>query len=211
MTAKPKTQPVPARVPVPSGARKPDRLRRQLFVERVFFLAVIAALAVVAVRQGRALRMYQVTVNGKPVATVGDAATAKRLLRELQGQSADARFRETVSVQRADPRALVMTEDRARRALAATIDVMVPGYIILANGRVLATVATQTDAEQVLSQIRQGGRGPRGLGSARIEAASVSRARIVSVNEAVRALTGSAAGSPAGRGGLREKAPARSG
>ena len=210
MTAKPKIRPVPARVPVPSGVRQPARLRRQLFVERVFFLAVIVALAIVAVRQARALRMYQVTVNGKPVAIVGDAATANKLLNELRGSSPDARFSQTVLVERANPRAMVMTENRARRALGATVNVMVPAYVILAKGRVLAAVATRADAEQVLSQAVHSGRGARESISVRVEETSVSRSRIVSANEAVRALN-AGGGVRSGRGSAPARTSARSG
>lgn len=211
MTAKPKIRPAPARIPVPSGVRQPVRLRRQLFIERVFFLAVIAALGIVAVRQAQTLRMYQVTVSGKPVAIVGDAATANKLLSELKGSSPDARFSQPVVVERANPRAMVMPESRARRALAATINVMVPGYVILANGRVLATVATRADAEQVLSQVPHGGAGGRQFGPLRVEETSVSRVRIVSASEAVRAITAGAAGMRSGRGTAPGRALTRPG
>jgi hypothetical protein len=190
MTAKPKLQGVSARSSPAPQARAGDRLRRQLFVERVFFLAVIVALAIVAVRQARALRMYQVTVNGRPVAIVGDAGTAQSLLRELQGNNPDARFGQTVRVQRVNPRAMVMTEQRARGLLAAAINVIVPAYVILANGKVGAALATRVDAEQVVSRLRQSGANPSLLASLRIEAANISRARIVSRDEAVRALSG---------------------
>jgi len=198
MTARPNLRAATARSTPAPQARAGDKLRRQLFVERVFFIALVVVLAIVAVRQARALRMYQVSVNGRPVAIVSDSATAKKLLREVQGDTPDARFSQTVVVQRANPRAMVMTEARARNVLAAAINVIVPAYVILANGKVGAVLATRVDAEQVVSRLRRGGVSPSTLASVRIEEANVSRTRIVSRDEAVRAMT-SGAKSPSAR------------
>jgi hypothetical protein len=193
MTARPRTQAIAAHSSAPLGARRSDKLRRQLFVERLFFLALIALLVVVVVRQGRALRAYQITVNGAPVATVGDARTANRLLRELQGNNREARFRQTVAVRRVNPRAWIMGEKRARSVLAARVNVIVPGAVILVNGRVAAALASKEQAEQVLSRLRRtyGGSDQQSRfdQSVRVETTDVSRAKIVSPDQAFRALT----------------------
>lgn len=197
MTARPQRQAIPARSFAPVRARKTEKLRRQLFVERLFFLAVIALMAVFLVRQARALRIYQVTVDGRPVAIVGDRGTANRLLHELAGGSADARFRQVVAVQRVDPRAAVMPEKRAHAALAATINVIVPGYVILVNGKLAAGLSSREEAEQVLARLRETYAGTNQKAhfkeSVRIEATDIPRARLVSTEQAFRALAGGAA------------------
>ena len=190
MTARTRSQPVTAR-----GA---GRLRRQLFVERVAFLGIIAILAVVAVRQARALRAYEITVNGRPVVSIGDAATANRLLRDLRGNTGDARFRQMVAVRRADLRAWLMPESRAREILAERITVVVPGPVILVRGRVAATLASREQAQQVLSRLRQASGGSQAQWRlaqlARVEETEVARARIVSADQAFRALTSAESG-----------------
>jgi hypothetical protein len=206
MTARPRLQTVTARSSPAPQARAGDKLRRQLLVERIFFIALVVVLGIIAVRQARALRMYQVSVNGQPVAIVGDAATANRLLREVRGDTPDARFRQTVLVQRANPRAMVMTEAHARNVLAAAINVIVPAYVILADGKVRAALATRVDAEQVVSRLRRSGASPSTLSSVRIEEANVSRARIVSRDEALRGLT-SGARAPSARRAAAPSAP----
>lgn len=199
MTAKPEPQAIPARSPSPLRARRPDRLRRQLLVERAFFIAVIVVLAIVAVRQARALRAYQITVDGRPVVTVADRGTAKKLLAELSGDMPDARFRQTVDVQRADLRAGVAREERARKVLATAIHVIVPAHVIIVNGKVAAAVPSREDAEQVLSRVRATYAGPdqksRFKESVRVEAADISRGRVVAAEDAFKLLAGGAAGS----------------
>jgi hypothetical protein len=171
-------------------------LRWQLFVERIFFLGVIALLVVVIVRQARALRVYQITVNGRPVVNVGDARTANRLLRELQGSTRDARFRQDVAVQRVNPGAWLAGEKRARNILAARITVLVPGAVIVVNKRVAAILASKEEAEQVLSRLRQTHGGPS-QESVRVEDTTVRRADIVSPDQAFKTLTSGKFGFPA--------------
>jgi len=211
MSAQLRTRPAVVRSPSSLPVRRPDRLRRQLLVERVFFLALVVLLAVIAVRQARALRVYQITVNGRPVVTVSDHATAQRLLNSLTGDIADARFRQQVAVQKVSARAMVVVPDKlASVILSRAVSVVVPAHVILMNGRVAAALATKQEAEQALARARRqlagAATGTALAQSARIEPVEFDRSKIVTPSQAVNALVAKAgpaaarqASAPAGR------------
>jgi hypothetical protein len=197
MTAEAQSRAVPARRTPAARPRTSERLRRQLFVERAFFLIVIAALVLAMVRQARGLTTYQITVDGRPVATLSKQATAEKLLTELRGTSDNARFRQRTEVVRVNPRPpAVMTEQAARSALAQAVKVVVPAHVILVNGRVIAALESGEQAEQVLARLRASYAGPKQKArfkeSVRVEEAEIARDKVLSPDGAFAALTGAA-------------------
>jgi hypothetical protein len=91
---------------------------------------------------------------------------------------------------------VIVPEKVASAALARAVSVVAPAHVVLINGRVAAALESKEEAEQALARARAQAVGtPAGTALARvarIESVEFDRSRIVTRDEAIRALVAAA-------------------
>jgi len=138
-----------------------SRLRRRLWWERLVFLLIIVGLVALVSRQRRIAQAYLVTVGEHQVAVMGslrEAEEAIELVKRMQApgwQPDQVDFRPELRLSPVARTEVPYSAPRAAaRALARVVQLVVPGYGISVNGRVLVALRTKREAKQALDRVR---------------------------------------------------------
>ena len=107
-------------------------------------------------------KAYAISVDNQPIATVDSYFTASSVIDDYLGGSytstklSDAHFKDDVQITKVyQPKDVILDYDQAQDKLAKNAEAVAECYNIMADGKTVASLATESEAEQALEMLKQ--------------------------------------------------------